>query len=306
MGASRVPSGHDHGTDVSDSHHEPRADAPATATPAATGPSGGRDLPIAIASGVLLAIAMLGTLFWDPLAFTTLVAILCVVAMIEVGRVFRSLAVPVSVPVLVVATLVILFGAQRGGSTGQVIGLLTLFLGAVAWELADGQRGDVVRSLSSTVLIGLWVPFLASYAVLLVNRPVDGTVGALAVLGGAIFTDIGGYAFGSQFGRHKVAPSISPAKSWEGLVGGLVLAGVVGALVLPHVGTLFDVPTAILVPVLAGLAGFIGDLTESMVKRDLGVKDLGALIPGHGGILDRVDGILLALPVGYYVLEVMK
>ena len=271
----------------------------------AEGGSSGRDLPIAVASGLLLAIIMVGSIFWHPLAFTILVALLCLVAVVEAGQVIRSQGVPLAVPVLLVATVVLLFGAYRGGANGQVIGVLTLFLGAVAWELADGGRRDVVRSLSTTLLIGLWLPFLASYAVLLISRPVDGAVATLAVAGGAIFTDIGGYFVGTRFGRHKVAPSVSPAKSWEGLVGGLVLSGVLGALVLPNIGDLFDVPTAIVLPVLAGLAGFVGDLTESMVKRDLGVKDLGAIIPGHGGILDRVDGIIFALPVGYYVLEVM-
>jgi phosphatidate cytidylyltransferase len=268
--------------------------------------SGGRDLPIAVASGVLLVVVMLGSMFWHPLAFTVLVALLCLTAVIEAGQVFRAQGVPVAVPVLLVTTVVLLFGAYRGGSNGQVIGVLTLFLGAVAWELADGDRRDVVRSIASTVLLGLWVPFLATYAVLLINRPSDGAVVTLAVLLGAILTDIGGYFAGTRFGRHKVAPSVSPAKSWEGLAGGLLLSGVAGGLVLPLLGDVFDLTTAIAVPVVAGVAGFVGDLTESMVKRDLGVKDLGAIIPGHGGVLDRVDGILLALPVGYYALEVLR
>jgi phosphatidate cytidylyltransferase len=277
----------------------PQSERPPTASP------GGRNLPVAIATGVLLAGVMLATIFFHPLAFTLLVTLLAVLAVIEGGRVFAMAGVPVAVPVLVVVTLVTLFGAYRGGATGQAIGLLTLFLGAVAWQLADGHRRDVVRTLSSTLLLGMWVSFLASYGVLLIHRPVDGAVATLAVVGGAIFTDIGGYAVGSTLGRHKIAPTISPAKSWEGLIGGLALAGLLGALVLPNIGELFDVPTAIALPVLSGLAGFFGDLGESMLKRDLGIKDLGALIPGHGGVLDRVDGILLALPIGYYALEVM-
>lgn len=272
----------------------------------ADAPAGGRNLPIAVASGVLLAGVMLASMFWHPLAFSVLVAVLCLIAVVEVGQVMRGRGVPLAVPVLLVSTVVLLFGAYRGGANGQVIGVLTLFLGAIVWELADGERRDVVRSLAATLLIGLWVPFLATYGVLLINHPVDGAVATLAVLGGAIFTDIGGYFVGTRFGRHKIAPSISPAKSWEGLIGGLVLSGALGALVLPNIGDLFDLPTAIALPVLAGLAAFLGDLTESMVKRDLGVKDLGAIIPGHGGVLDRVDGILLAMPVGYYVLEVMR
>lgn len=265
---------------------------------------GGRNLPVAIATGVAMAAVMLTAMFWDPLAFTILIALLALVGIIEAGRVLRPVGVPLSVPVLVVATLVIVFGAYRGGAPGQVVGLVTLFLGSVAWLLADAGRRDVVATLGATLLVGLWVPFLASFGVLLVSRPADGPVAALAVLGGAIFTDIGGYALGSRFGRHKIAPSISPAKSWEGLVGGLVTAGLVGALVLPQIGDAFSLPAAIIVPMLTGLAGFFGDLTESMIKRDLGIKDIGALIPGHGGVLDRVDGILLALPVGYLILEV--
>lgn len=280
------------------------ADAPGEAPDGS--PSTGRDLPVAVASGVLLAILMLGSIFWHPLAFTVLVAALVLVAVVESGQVLRTCGVPVAVPVLLVSSVVMLFGAYRGGANGQVIGVLALFLGAVVWELADAQRRHVVRSLAATLLLGLWVPFLATYAVLLISRPADGVVATLAVLGGAIFTDIGGYFVGTRFGRHKVAPSVSPGKSWEGLAGGLVLSGVLGALVLPAIGDVFDLTGAIAVPVLAGLAGFVGDLTESMVKRDLGVKDLGAILPGHGGILDRVDGILLAMPVGYYVLEVLR
>lgn len=280
------------------------ASSPAPDEPAEGSRSGGRNLPIAIASGVLLAGLMLGSMFWHPFAFTLLVVVLCTVGVVEAARVMRSQRVDVSVPVLVVTSLVILFGTYHAGATGQAVGVLLLFLGAVAWQLADGQRRDVFRTVAATIMFGLWVPFLASYAVLLITRP-DGAWAAVAVLGGAIFTDIGGYAFGSRFGRHKIAPTISPAKSWEGLIGGLVTAAAIGALVLPLAGG-FDVSSAVVIPVVAGLAGFFGDLTESMLKRDLGVKDLGALIPGHGGILDRVDGILLAMPVGYYALELMK
>lgn len=271
------------------------------------GARGGRNLPVAIAVGVVLAGTLIGSVLWHPLAFTLVVGVLAVLGLVETVRTLATRGVPASLPVLLVALVAMLGGAYRAGPSGLIVGVLVLFGGAVAWELGAHERHDVVRSLAVTCFLGLWVCFLASYAVLLVVRVDDGAVAVLAVVGGAIFGDIGGYLFGSLVGRRPVAPTISAKKTWEGLIGGLVLTGVVAWLVLPRLGELFDDPfTAILVAVASALAGFFGDLTESMVKRDLGVKDLGNVLPGHGGILDRVDGILLALPVGYYVLVLLS
>jgi phosphatidate cytidylyltransferase len=266
---------------------------------------GGRNLPLAIGVGVVLASLFLGSLFWHPAAFTALVAVLTVIAYVEAGRVLRRVDLHLVVPVLVVATLVMLFGAYHARHAGQAVGIVVLVIGGIVWLLSDSGRRDVVRTLSGTVLFGLWVGFLASYAVLLVNRPAGGVIAVLAVAGAAIFTDIGGYAFGVAIGRHKVAPSISPNKTWEGLLGGLVVATGLGALVLPLFGDAFTPASGALVALLCGGASFVGDLTESMFKRDLGVKDLGDVLPGHGGVLDRVDGILFALPVGFYAVELL-
>ncbi len=265
---------------------------------------GGRDLPVAIAVGVVLAGIFLGSLFWHPLAFTVVVALLCLLAYLESGKVLRPVGVQLQVPVLMVATLIMLAGAYQAGHAGQLVGVVVLFLGGVLWLLADHQRTDAVRTLSVTVLFGIWVGLLASFAVLL-RIGEGGALAALAVIGAAILTDIGGYAFGVWKGRKPVAPSVSPNKTWEGLVGGLAFAALVAALVLPNIGDTFTPVTAVILAVLCGLAGFLGDLIESMVKRDLGVKDLGDVLPGHGGVLDRVDSILLALPVGYYAVELL-
>lgn len=265
---------------------------------------GGRDLPVAIVVGVVLAGIFLGSLFWHPLAFTLVVGSLTLLAYVESAKVLRPVDVRIEVPVLVVATAVMLGGAYQAGRDGQVVGLVVLFLGAVLWLLADSHRRDTVRTLATTCLFGLWVGFLASFAVLL-RLGEDGTVAALAVIGAAIFTDIGGYAVGVWKGRTPIAPSVSPNKTWEGLLGGLVVAAALAALVLPRVGDTFTPLSAVVIAVVCGLAGFLGDLVESMIKRDLGVKDLGDLLPGHGGVLDRVDGILLALPVGYYAVELL-
>jgi phosphatidate cytidylyltransferase len=159
--------------------------------------------------------------------------------------------------------------------------------------------------LTLTVLVGVWTGFLASFGVLLITRPSEAPLVTLGVIGAAIFGDIGGYAFGVRFGKRRIAPSISPKKSVEGLLGGLFVSSLLAAIILPAAGDLFTPVTAIVLAVACVLAGLLGDLTESMIKRDLGVKDLGAMIPGHGGLLDRVDGILMAMPVGFFVVEVL-
>ena len=262
---------------------------------------GGRNLPVAIGVGVVLASLFLGSLFWRAEAFVAVVAVLAVVAGIEVVRVLTPTGVQLVTPVLLAATVVMVVTPLYAGASGQVAGIAVLVVGSVVWLIADAGRRDVVRTLAMTLLFGVWIGFLASYAALLVDRPA-GPVVVLAVVGGATLTDIGGYAFGVTFGRHKVAPSISPNKTWEGLIGGVVVAAVLGGAVLPLFGDTFTVVTGAVLAGTCGVAAFLGDLFESMVKRDLGVKDLGDLLPAHGGILDRVDGILFALPVGYYAL----
>jgi phosphatidate cytidylyltransferase len=262
---------------------------------------GGRNLPIAIAVGVLLAALFLASLFWRAEAFALVVLLLVGAAQIEVSRVVREVGLRLLTPVMLIASGVTVAGALFVGSRALVAGTAVLLLGSVLWLLADPGRERIVETWGATALFGLWIGFLGAYGVLLVDRP-DGPVVVLAVIGAAIFTDIGGYAFGVAFGRHKVAPSVSPNKSWEGLIGGLVVAALVAAIVLPLFDVGIGVGGAIGLAITCGVAAFVGDLAESMVKRELGLKDLGDLLPGHGGILDRVDGILFAMPVGYYVL----
>lgn len=268
---------------------------------------GGRNVPVAIGTGVVLAVVVLGTLWWGAAPFTALVVVIAVVGVVESGRVLRDAGVPVAVPVVVVATLVMLVGAYRAGTAGQVVGLAVLFVGAIVWELVESERQAVVKEIAATSFHGLWVPFLASYAVLLVTWPVDGWLALLATALVAIVSDIGAFVVGTRYGRRKLAPSVSPAKSWEGVLGGLALATVVSVALFPWLGTgeLFSPLSAIVFAVVVAISGVVGDLAESMVKRDIGVKDLGGVIPGHGGVLDRIDSVLFALPTAYYVLALI-
>ncbi len=260
---------------------------------------GGRNLPVAIAVGVVLAVAFLGSLYWRAEAVVALITVLAAIAAIEVSRVLAVVGVRVLSGPLLLAVLVGVPGTYVFGAAGQGLAMSALLISAFLWLLVDRHRRAVTATLGITTFFGVWVGLFASYASRLVDRP-DGALVVLAVVGAVILTDIGGYAFGVPFGRHKVAPSVSPGKSWEGLVGGLAVAVSMAMLVLPRLGDAFTPGSAAVVAVAAGGAGFVGDLVQSMVKRDLGVKDLGDVLPGHGGVLDRVDGILFALPMGYY------
>ncbi len=265
---------------------------------------GGRNLPVAIVVGILLAVVFLVSLFWRVEAFTLVIAVLAGIAGVEVVRVLQGVGQRVLLVPLLLGIVGSVVGAAALGAAGQPIGMALLLVAAFLWLLVDGQRTEVTRTLGLTAFFGLWIGLFASYAPRLVDRP-DGPVVVLGVIGAVALTDIGGYAFGVPFGRHKVVPSVSPGKSWEGLVGGLLVATVLAALVLPRLGDAFTPTTAAAVAFAAGAAGFVGDLVQSMVKRDLGVKDLGAVLPGHGGVLDRVDGILFALPVAFYGLALL-
>jgi phosphatidate cytidylyltransferase len=268
---------------------------------------GGRDMPVAIISAVLLAALLLGTLFWSPAAFTALVLVLVLVAVVETGRAFRRRALETATPVVLVASVVLLVGAYQAGAAGQAVGVAVRVLGAFVWEMVDSERREVVRVVAATVFLGLWLPFLGSYAVLLVRWQPDAWVAILAAVAVPVISDIGAFAIGTHYGRRRLAPSLSPKKTWEGLLGGLAVALVLAVAILPFLGTgeLFSPLSAAVFAITVGIAGALGDLTESMVKRELGLKDIGGFIPGHGGILDRVDSILFALPTAYYVLVIL-
>jgi len=269
----------------------------------AAAPRPGRDLVAATTVGAGLLALLALALLLPPFALTVLVGVLLLAAHVELGRVLGGLGLPVHVDVLVATTVLLLVAAQAFGASGQAVGLAVLVVAALMRSLIDRRRSDVVGTVARTVLLGVWLSGLASYALLL-RALEDPIVMLVTVLGAAAAGDTGAYAVGSRLGRRPIAPSVSPNKTWEGFLGGVVAATVVAALVLPFDGTSGALRGAA-VGLAIGVAGFLGDLVASMVKRDLGVKDLGRLLPGHGGVLDRVDGLLVALPVGYALLVLL-
>lgn len=260
----------------------------------------GRNLFAAIAVGLGLAALFLSTLFIHPVAFLIFIAVMVTLALFELDRALRSKGLRPATPVAVVAGLVVFFGAYAGGPGAQSAGVVLLVVGAAVWALLDRDVPRPASSMGLTCLMILWVPFLASYIGLLLARP-QGEWFVMATVALTVSSDIGAFAFGSRYGRHKLAPSVSPAKSWEGFLGGLATALLLAASVTAHVPG-FTWGTALALAVGVCVAATVGDLAESMVKRDLDVKDLGGVLPGHGGIMERADAIIFALPAAHLLL----
>lgn len=263
--------------------------------------SSGRNLPVAIASGVALAAIFVVTLLVHPLVFLAFLGILAVVALLELDVAFRQQGLRPATPIAVSAGLVMLIGTYVAGPSAQSLGLVLLVLGTLAWVLLDTGRRRVVASIGSTLLMALWVPFLVSFLGLLLVRE-NGLWLVMAVVALSVTNDIGAFAFGSRFGRHLLAPTVSPAKSWEGFAGGMGTALVVAAAVTGPFVPGLDMATALILAAGVVIASTVGDLAESLVKRDLGIKDLGTIVPGHGGIMDRADAVIFALPTAHLLL----
>jgi phosphatidate cytidylyltransferase len=278
------------------------AGGPGPSPDSASAGRAGRNLPVAIGVGVALAALLLLSLYVVKAAFVAVVTLAILLAVWELIQALagRGIAAPV-VPVGVGAVAMIV-GAYLGGSQALVVALALTVLGVIVWRLTDGP-GGYVKDMTAGVFTAVYVPFLAAFAVLMVV-PADGEYRVTTFFLVTTFSDIGGYAAGVLFGRHPMAPAISPKKSWEGFAGSAVACMAVGAasvtLLLGEAwwkGLLLG--AAILV------AATLGDLGESMVKRDLGVKDMGTLLPGHGGVMDRIDSLLLSAPVAWLLLAVL-
>jgi len=262
----------------------------------------GRNLPAAIAVGLSLGLVVLASLFiWKP-AFLGVIVLAAGVGVWELVRALKvSGAHPPLIPLLA-GSLLITGLAWYEGPDAMSLGLLVTVLAALVWRIADGPAG-FQRDLSATALVAVYVPFLLGFAVLLV-KPDDGPLRIVAVLACVVLSDTGGYASGVFFGKLPMAPTISPKKSWEGGAGSVLAAAIGGSILLYF---LLDVPFywGALFGAAISVAAIVGDLAESMLKRDLKIKDMSNLLPGHGGLMDRLDSILFAVPTAYLLLSLI-
>lgn len=271
----------------------------------------GRNLPAAIIVGALLGGMLVAILLLAPFLWVVTLAVTTPIATHEVTRRLREAGYHVPfVPLLLGGQAMVWLTWPFGAA-----GVLGAFGGTVVvcmiWRLVGrGLQGqshtpvNYLRDVSATVLIAAWVPLFMGFGALLVY-PEDGAGRVFCLLLTVALSDIGGYTVGVLFGKHPMVPEISPKKSWEGFAGSL-LFGITGAVVvvtflLPDKQWWVGLPLGLLLVI----TGTLGDLVESQVKRDLGIKDMGRLLPGHGGLMDRLDGLLPSAVITWIVLTLL-
>lgn len=263
----------------------------------------GRNLPAAIGVGLALVAVLALSVLVVPQAFPVVAAIAMVAAVLELTRALAHgglevPAVPLLVGVIGMVVSTVVFGAE-----GLMLSTAAAVCVLILWRVSESMGLTALRDVAGGVFTLAWVPFLGCFLLLLMQRDQGAMLVLLAVLG-PVGNDVGGYIAGVLFGRHPMAPGISPKKSWEGFAGSLVL----GTAMVTLIAVLaLELPWWVGVAIGAVLVviSTCGDLAESLLKRDLGIKDMGHLLPGHGGVLDRVDSILLAAPTTYVMLEVL-
>ncbi|WNG84071.1 phosphatidate cytidylyltransferase [Mycobacterium sp. ITM-2016-00316] len=267
----------------------------------------GRDLPAAIAVGALLGGSLIAILLFAPLVWVGVVAAAMAVATHEVVRRLRDGGFSIPVIPLLIGGQAIVWLTWPYGATGALGAFGATVVLCLIWRLVSGGLSaaptNYLRDVAVTIFLAAWIPLFGAFGALLIY-PEDGAGRVFCLMLGVAASDIGGYAAGVLFGKHPMVPAISPKKSWEGLVGSLVLGIAVSVLTVQY---LLDQPAWVGIPlgIMLVVTGTLGDLVESQVKRDLGIKDMGTLLPGHGGLMDRLDSVLPSAVATWIVLTVL-
>ena len=285
---------------------EPANDAdpanPGAVPPANSHGRAGRDLPAAVISAVVLLLLIGTTLFVWKTAFMVVVAAAVVVAIWELRKGLLAHGIDLPEQPLMLGGAVMVLVAYFSGAPALVTATAVTALVIMLWLLRRGVDG-YVQNASASVFVLVYVPFLGSFVALMLAEGGmphgllefdDGIKGIVTFILVTIASDIGGYAAGVLFGKHPMAPVISPKKSWEGFAGSTiscVAAGVALVVYLLEGDWWVGVALGLIAVVMATL----GDLCESVIKRDLGIKDMSRIIPGHGGLMDRLDSLLATI-----------
>jgi phosphatidate cytidylyltransferase len=279
---------------------EPAADIPAAPLTTPSPSRAGRNLPAAIGVGVGLGALVLGSLFlWRP-SFAVVVGLAACYGCVELSRAMGRAGVHVALVPVLAGCAGTLLAAWFRGPDGLVYGVLLSAVAVLLWRLGDGAQG-YLRDVGAALFVLLYLPGLAGFAVVSAHAG-DGAARILAFVVTVVCSDTGGYATGVLFGKHPLAPVVSKAKTWEGFAGSVLFCSTSGILFLTltfheawWTGLLFGLGIVV--------TATVGDLGESVIKRDLGVKDLSDLLPGHGGLMDRLDSMLPCAAVGYLLLS---
>lgn len=264
-------------------------------------PKGGRDLRAAIGVGVGLGAVVVLSLFLVKWLFTGVVVAAVAVGVWELtSRLSESKSIEVPLLPLVVGGGAMEVSAYLGGPRAVFVAFALTCLALLVWRMAKPPE-DYLQDVTAGVFTAFYVPFLASFVMLLLAAH-DGPRRVVLFLVLTVCSDTGAYAVGSRFGRHKLAPRISPGKTREGLVGAVLLCMLAGALGMEFMIDKGSWWQGLVLGACVAFSATLGDLGESMIKRDLGIKDMGTLLPGHGGIMDRLDSLLPTAPIVWLVL----
>ena len=261
----------------------------------------GRDLRKAVASAIVLLAGIAASLFFWKTAFMLIVAAAVVVAVWELHRGLMAKEIDIPEQPLMLGGVVMVVVAYVWGADALVTATAVSALVIMLWLLRRGIDG-YVKNATASVFTLIYVPFLGSFVALMLSEggagggglDDDGVKGIITFVLVTIASDIGGYVAGVLFGKHPMAPVISPKKSWEGFAGSALFCVVVGwALVVYLLDG--DWWVGVVLGLIAVVMATLGDLCESVIKRDLGIKDMSQVIPGHGGLMDRLDSLLATI-----------
>ncbi|MGW2861312.1 phosphatidate cytidylyltransferase [Streptomyces sp. NPDC001205] len=263
----------------------------------------GRDLRAAIGVGVGLGAVILASLFIVKAVFVGVIAVAVVVGLWELtSRLEERKQIKAPLVPLAVGGAAMVVAGYVSGAEGAWVAMALTSLAVLVWRMTEPPEG-YLRDVTAGVFAAFYVPFLATFVAMLLTAD-DGPWRVFVFLLLTVVSDTGAYAVGWRFGKHKLAPRISPGKTREGLFGAVSFAMVAGALCMQFLiddGTWWQ---GLLLGLAVAASATLGDLGESMIKRDLGIKDMGTLLPGHGGIMDRLDSLLPTAPVVWLLLVV--
>ena len=274
-------------------------------------PKAGRNLPAAVVVGLAMLFAVLGGLLLLPLAFVAVTTTFAIFGVWEIYRALEANGTRMPIIPVMTGTVAMPFAAYLGGIESLLFAMLLSSVAVLLWRSIESAAGSANSIFAGVFALG-WVPFFISFAVLPLHAaggatPLglwpggtvpDGAWQVAVMLLLVVSNDTFGYLVGASLGKHPMAPKISPKKSWEGFagsIGGAMLIGILACLFV------LDKPWWVGAVLAVGLvaASTAGDLAESMVKRELGIKDMSSILPGHGGVMDRLDSIMFASPAAF-------
>ena len=262
----------------------------------------GRDLPAAIGVGVGLGAVIVASLVVLEPLFVAVVLALGALGSWELSQALATRGIRIPLVPVVGGGWAMLVGTYLAGTEALAIATALTGLACLLWRLPAGQDGFVADATAGVFVVA-YLPLLGSFVILMLTEP-DGSWRVAAFVLVTVASDVGGYAAGALLGRHPMAPRISPKKSWEGFAGSLAACLVVGVLTVAW-GLHGPWTAGVVLGVCTACLATLGDLMESLIKRDLGIKDMSNVLPGHGGMMDRLDSLLAVAPVAWLVLHTL-